>query len=501
MGSLRKQTIISSILVYIGFLIGLANTYFYVKNGSFTTEQFGLTKIFFDFGQNMYAFASLGVIPVIYKFYPYYQDNLKEKEIDLLTWAMLTSLLGFLLVLIAGFYLKPFIVHNYLEKSRLIVVYYYWMFPVALGMLFFSVLEGFCWAIQKTVISNFLKETFMRFLTTIFILLFYFKFIPFPIFMNLFAFLYLCIFLILAIYLIKIRKLNFTLTLSRVTRKFYKKMFSMQMLIFCGTWIVSIAATIDSFIIAGVKNLGLASVGVFTLAQYVSNLIQVPQRSIQPASAGILSRAWKDKNMKEIDRIYSRSSINLLILSLFIFGNIWLNIKQGLDVLDIQKNYSAGLNTLFILAIARIIDAGTGINNMVINTSVLWRFDFISGIILLSVRLPLTWILINHLGIIGSAYADLFAMTIYNLVRFEFLRRKFNMQPFNLKTVYAILLGITAYWISYFISGNLSGWIGIIFRSILFSGIMIIGTIQLKLTPDAGQLIETWRAKRKKSIS
>ena len=84
MGSIRKQTIISSILVYIGFLIGAVNIYLYTKNGSFTLQQYGLTKIFFDFGQNMYTFASLGVIPVIYKFYPYYKDNLEDHKIDLI---------------------------------------------------------------------------------------------------------------------------------------------------------------------------------------------------------------------------------------------------------------------------------------------------------------------------------------------------------------------------------------------------------------------------------
>jgi len=77
MGSIRRQTIQSSILVYIGFLIGAINLYYYTRigNGAFTPEQFGLTRIFFDFSQNMYAFGSLGIIPVIYKFYPYYKGQ------------------------------------------------------------------------------------------------------------------------------------------------------------------------------------------------------------------------------------------------------------------------------------------------------------------------------------------------------------------------------------------------------------------------------------------
>ena len=104
MGSIRKQTIISSILVYIGFFIGFINNYFYTRNGSFTPEQYALTRIFFDFGQIMFAFGSLGVIPVIYKFYPYYKDNLEERKIDLITWAMIASLIGLMLILLGGWF-------------------------------------------------------------------------------------------------------------------------------------------------------------------------------------------------------------------------------------------------------------------------------------------------------------------------------------------------------------------------------------------------------------
>jgi hypothetical protein len=70
MPGIRKQTIQSSIIVYFGFLVGALNMYFYSKHGSFTTDQFGLTRLFFDFAQNIFAFASLGTIPVLYKFLP-----------------------------------------------------------------------------------------------------------------------------------------------------------------------------------------------------------------------------------------------------------------------------------------------------------------------------------------------------------------------------------------------------------------------------------------------
>ena len=497
MGTIRKQTIISSILVYIGFLVGFINNYFYTakvpfgfysSGNTFSPEQYALTRIFFDFAQIMLAFGSLGVIPVIYKFFPYYKDNLEEKKIDLMTGSLAISLIGFLIVLGSGLYFEPLIARKFNERSILVVDYYLWIFPFAAGMIFFSVLEAFCWAIHKTIISNFLKETGMRIITSLLITLYYFKFISFPNFIYSFSFLYLLIFIVLLIYLFRTGHIHFTFSISRVTKKFWKKMVSMQALIFGGTCIAAVAATIDSLIIASVK--GLATAGVFIFAQYAANLIQVPQRSIQAISAGVLSRAWKDKNYSEINRIYERSCINLLIMSLFIFGNLWLNAAPAIQLFKIQDAYSAGLGVIFVLGIVRIVDAGTGLNAMVIGTSTFWRFDFYSGVVLLAFRLPLTYFLIIKYGIIGSAFAELAAYGVYNFIRFEFLRRKFNMQPFSKKTIYTILLALVSYGICYGAFNHITGWIGLLSRAILFSGLMILGVFYGKLTPDAAQLYD-----------
>jgi O-antigen/teichoic acid export membrane protein len=496
MGSIRKQTIISSILVYIGFLIGFVNNTLYTREGFFTPDQYALTRIFFDFSQIMFAFGSLGVIPVIYKFYPYYKDNLPEKKIDILTWAMAISFLGFLLILLGGWLLQPLAVKKFIENSSLVLDYYVWLFPFAMGMLFFSVIEGFCWAIQRSVISNFLKETGLRILTSVLIALFYINVISFSQFIYLFAFQYLVIFIVLLFFLYKEGHIHFNFQISRVTRKYWKKMVNMQALIFSGTVIAAVAATIDSIIIASV--LGLTSAGVFAFGQYAANLIQVPMRSIQAISASILSRAWKDKDYKEIDRIYYRSSINLLLIALFIFGNIWLNVQDGMDVLNIQKKYLDGMGVLFVLGMVRIVDAGTGLNSMVINTSTFWKFDFYSGVTLLALRLPLTYFLIKNYGIIGSAYAELIAYSVFNFVRFEFLRRKFNMQPFRWNTLYALLLGVSAYFTCYFLFGNIHGWLGIFLKAGVFSSVMVAGVFYWKLTPDAAQLYEVLIKKLKK---
>ena len=486
MANIRKQAITSSFLVYLGFIVGAINTYFFVKEGAFTPEQYGLTRLFFDVAQNFFAWASLGVIPVIYKFYPYYKDRLAHNKIDLLTWAFAAAFIGFLLVLAGGFIFEPLVVRKFSRGSAMFVEYYRWVFIFSFGMLFFSILEGYSWAVSKSVFSNFLKETMLRIVTSGLIALYFFKIISFDVFIKLFSFLYIIILIILAIYLYRSKLLPFSFTISHVTRRMRKKMIAMQSLVFGGICIMTLGQTIDSILIAGVQ--GLAQTGIYSLAQFAANIVQVPQRSIQSISTGVLSVAWKQKNLAEINRIYSRSCINLLLIALMIFGNLWLNAESAFTVLDVQADYKKGIIVMMVLGISKIIDAGTGVNNMVIGTSTFWRFDFFSGVIMLALRLPLAYILLQRYGMIGVAFSEVFSMVVYNFLRYEFLRRKFKMQPFSMKTLYSFLVAGVAFAIPYFLFQNLGGWTGIIARASVFSGLFAIGIFIFELTPDIMQL-------------
>ncbi len=68
MSSIRRQSIISVGIIYVGFAIGLLNTYFFTREGGFTEAQYGLTGIFIAIANIMYSFANLGMQAYIYKF-------------------------------------------------------------------------------------------------------------------------------------------------------------------------------------------------------------------------------------------------------------------------------------------------------------------------------------------------------------------------------------------------------------------------------------------------
>ena len=194
--------------------------------------------------------------------------------------------------------------------------------------------------------------------------------------------------------------------------------------------------------------------------------------------------------MKRINRIYHSSSINQLIFSAGMFALIWLNFSDAVTTFRLQAGYIEALWVFFYIGLMRIIDMGTGVNSQIIGTSTFWRFDFLTGIILLTLTLPLNYYLTKKYGVTGPAIANLITFTIYNAIRYWFLIKKFNLQPFTIKTFYTLLLAAVTFYCCYFLFKNIHGFTGMISRSAFFLVLFVAGTLSLKLSPD---LVPVWQ--------
>lgn len=493
MSQVRKQSIISTVFVYFGFIIGFVNTYLFTRQGSpFTPSEYGLTGIFIAVGNLMFAFSNFGMVSVVYKFYPYYNDNLPRKQNDLLSLSLLVSCIGFCFVLLAGYVFKDLVVRKFGGHSPEFLRYYSWIFPFGFSLLLFSMFEVFAWNIRKAILTTFLREVLFRILTSLLIFLLSFQVIhDFDAFIKLYALTYGVTALVLLIYLVWKNEFHLTFRISQVTRKFYKKMRSMATLVYLGSTVFMIATFIDAIIITSL--LGMAAAGIFLLGSGVSGLVQAPQRGTIAASIPVLSKAWKDKDYDKINSIYQRSGINLLIASLGIFFIVWLSYPDVVITFKLKPAYLESLWIFFFLGLARIVDLGTGVNSTIIGTSTYWRFELLSGVILLSLIVPLNYFLIKEFGIIGAGYSNLISLTIYNAIRIIFLKRKFNMHPFSYKTLYAIALAMACYAVCYYAFDSLHGFWAIMLRTAVFVALFGGGVSYLQLSPDVVTIWETVR--------
>ncbi|HEX5026196.1 MAG TPA: polysaccharide biosynthesis C-terminal domain-containing protein [Agriterribacter sp.] len=496
MSTIRRQSIVSSIVIYIGFAVGMLNVYFFTKQGLFTPAQYGLTGIFIAIATTMQAFASLAMPSYIFKFHPYYNHYLPDRKNDMVTWALLTGCIGFLIVMVAGWLFKDVVIRKYNANAPELVHYYYWIFPMGFGLTLFTILESYAWSIQKPVLTNFLREVLWRLFTTLLIILFVFQVIGnFDLFIKMYAFTYPGIALALFIYLIATKKIHFTLHVSKVSRHYFKKILSFCVFIYSGLLISNISLVFDSLVIASVLEDGLGKAGIFALAQIMTSVIQAPQRGIIAASISHLSRAWKDKDMDKIQRIYQRSSINLLLFAAGIFALIALNYTEAIRALQLKDAYLLGFTPFILLGITKVIDLGTGLNSQIIHTSNYWRFELVSGLILLVVMLPLTYILTRRYDIMGPAMANLVSISIYNLIRIVFLWRKFKLQPFTAGTAYTIIAAGCCYAACYYGFRYIHGFGGLFLRSAAFVILYGGSLVYFNLSPD---IQPVWQSIRKR---
>ena len=490
MSSIRRQSIISSIVIYIGFAVGLLNTYFFTRQGNFTEAQYGLTTIFIAIASMMSAIAAIAMPSYIFKFYPYYNDNLPPKKNDIITWALLVSTIGFVLVMIAGWALKHLVLKKFGTNAPQLVTYYYWIFPMGFGLTIYTVLEAYAWSLHKSIVSNFFREVQWRLLTTILIVLFVTNTIKdFDLFIKLFAFTYPGIAISIFAYLVLTKKIHFTFTVSKVSRRFFKKIVTLCSFVYGGTIIFTLSQVFDSFVLASLKGLEVA--GIFGLAAIMTSIIQAPQRGIISASISHLSKAWKDKNMALLQKVYQRSSINQLIFACAIFLLIWMNFTDGINTFGVKATYLDAGWVFFILGLTKIVDMGTGVNTQIIATSTYWKFELISGVILLLLMLPLTYILTKQYGIIGPAIATLISITIYNIIRILFLWKKFKLFPLTIHSLYTVLLAAACYGICYFSFKDMHGLMGMLIRSAMFILLYAMGAIYMKLSPDIQPVIQS----------
>jgi O-antigen/teichoic acid export membrane protein len=399
------------------------------------------------------------------------------------------------LVALFGWLGKDLVIRKYGTNAPELITYYGWLFPLGLGMTLFSLLEAWAWNHQRSVLTNLLKELIWRLYITILILAYGSGWIEFPVFVQAFSLSYLFIAALLLSYMLATGKIRFYLKISPLTRRMKKIILSLCLFVFAGMAILQLALVFDSLVISSLLQGALAQLAIYSLAQNMAAVIQAPQRGLVSASIPPLAKAWKEKNLKEIQRIYQRSSINQLIFATGLLALFALDFQEGITAVGLQSSYLAAFPVILILGTARLVDMGTGLNTQIIQTSTRWRFELVSGVLLLLVTLPSSYYLTKSYGILGTAFAQLIAMVSYNLIRIVFLWKNFSLFPFRWNSLWVLLIGLSSYAATRLLTDSWSGWTALFLQSLLFIGLYSISVFRLKLSPD---LLPIWETLLKK---
>ena len=438
MGVVIRESIKSSFASYTGLIIGLVNVVFlYTK--FLSPDQFGLVRVLQDSSLLFVSFAQLGTPFILIKFFPKFFNGSKDDN-GFLFFIISFSFIGFLIFTILFFSLQATYLNFYVEKSPLILQYFYYVAPLVFGLVYINILESYLITFHKVFVQTFVREVFLKILNTIIILLFAFKFIGFNGFIILLVASYLLSIVILTIYAKKIGGLILKPNFKFLKHKDIKKIWGYGLFTVVGGLGYLVASKIDTIMLPAYT--GLGKTAIYSLALLIATIMEMPKKNLVNSVLSSLSTSINEKNYKLMDEIYKKTSLNLLIFGLLIFLLVWLNIDDLFKIIPNGNLYQSGKHVLFFLLLTRLADLATGVNNEIILYSKYYIYGLVLIVILAILTVITNMIFIPIFGIIGAAIANMLSVSTYFLLEVILIWKKFRSQPFVKNTVISILISV-----------------------------------------------------------
>ena len=485
MGEIRKQGISNSILIIIGAVIGALNVMVLFPM-VLPEAYFGLTRVLIEVTYVVLQFGLLGANAAIVRFW-----SRIALTNQLFRYVLKYTVLCSVLVLAILFVFKDDVVGFYLEKSPLIGEHYNTLYVLFIAGLLFEFFAAASIGMLKTQFPTFLREVFIRIYTAFLILVYYFNLIDEPTFINLFVVGYLLMGILIFITVFKHRNILIA-TKTQLLPEEKRSINKYRLANFFSGFSSGIVNRLDIIMIAAlvssdlIVNNGLKAVAVYSIALYTSTLIEIPSRGVFSISTPVIAKFWANNEISSILSVYKKSSINLFLVSLFLFLLLSLNLDSLLSFL--KDSFASAKPVILILGVSKVFNMLLGVNNIILSTSKHYIVGTFTMIGLIGLTFGLNYWLIPIYGINGAAFGSFVSLTIYNLVSYFFLWYKFNMQPLSLGTLKIIGIAVVAYYLtSYLVIDNVY-W-SVLVKSIVFSCLFLLPIYFLKVSEEINEIV------------
>jgi O-antigen/teichoic acid export membrane protein len=477
MGIVRNQSIKNSISFYIGMAIGAINTVIIYPNVfKENPEHFGLIQILVAYAIVVSTITTFGIPKTFVRFFP----AIKEKG-QLYFLSLITPLVGFVLASISYVLFKEQI-FVLLNASDLLKENFFYIVLLVFFIGFYDVLTSISRSFLNAATPIFINEVFLKFYSMSMLLLHWFGFIDFPTFLKVYLFGYVLKFLILFFIQWKNNRLDFEFSVQKLN---LKEIISFGLFVLVGGASIMIVTRLDMMMIGSL--LDLEQVAFYTVAFFIGNAIKVPGKSIATISTPLLAKAWENQNMKEIQILYAKSSINQLIIGGVFFLCVWINIDDIFSLLPLK--FQGGKWVVFYIGLSQLFNIASGVNGAIIVNSKYYKYDLYTNILLVGITIASNLILIPKYGIDGAAMASAISVLIFNLIRLVLIKVKMNMHPFSLNSLKTIIVLFVIYYLHQYLPKSTIVLIDIFWKSSITIMIYIPLVLWLNLSEDMTAII------------
>jgi O-antigen/teichoic acid export membrane protein len=437
MGIVIRQSIYSSIISYLGVVIGYINLlYLYPK--FLSLEQIGLFRTIQDAAILLAPFAQFGLTQSIFRFYPQFVKD-KSTSHTFITLMMLMALAGFAIFFVIFKIFETPLLSYFQDNAKEIIQYSSWVIWLTLLMVMISALEAFSRSLLKTIVPNLLREIVARLLLSVLVLLYFSGVLSFDQFVIGSVVIYLICLLLLISYLWQQGEISFQTDFKSMDQNKFAELIKYSLLSFAGMAGMILIGKVDSMMVSAM--LDLASNAIYTTAFYMATVIEIPKRALSQITMPLISKAFERNEIKEVATLYRKTSINQFIIGSLLLIGVWINLDNIFYLMPKGENFELGKWVVIIIGFGKLMDMLFGPSSEIIVLSKYYRFNIVLIILLASMVIISNNMLIPRYGIDGAAWGSAFALIIFNVIKFIFIYMKFRIQPFEWATLKVLAIG------------------------------------------------------------
>jgi len=475
LGIVIRQSFWNTVVSYAGVVLGAINVIWLFPTVLGDT-QFGVTRLLISASLIAAQVAQLGMGNVTFRFFPAFQDASSGHK-GFLRILLLVPFVGFLLYLVLFFGFREHFASLFSQNAPLFVRYDLFLIPLVGFTLYFNIFDAWLRSVYRTVSGSFLKDVVLRLLQMMSIGLYWLGLVDFYGFVVAFTAVHGVVLLIILYWTWHTGELNLSHPYTSPTPGLNREIQVYAGYAILGGISAIAIANLDLLMVGAF--LGEANAGYYAIAFFIGTFISIPERSISKISYPIIAQAFKNDDKTLIESVYVKTSLNQVIIGLLIFVGIWANIHNAVVLLP--DGFQVAKNVVIIISAAKLIDMATGANSIILLNSPWYKFDLVLNVILVVLTIVTNLLLIPILGIDGAAWASFITISIYNLIKFVYIKVKLGMQPFRPAILKVLVAGLITFGISAVIPALPSVLLDLIVRSAIMTAVY-------------GAIILLWRA-------
>ncbi len=487
MGIIARQSIKGAVANYVGVAIGFFVSFF-VLTRYLTQEEIGLTRVMVDAALLFSSLAQLGTNASLVRFFPWFKTPSplrgtppsKGGERDVLFHSspsqgevpegrrgkepsqegipnhgifglsVLVPLAGFCLFALAFLLFREPLLTVYAKNSPLVADYFYLIPMLTFFALYTTVFETNASVLLRITVPKLVREVGIRLFNLAAYLLYGYDLISLDVFVWLFCGSYGLAMVLNLMYLRSLGRISFRIDRGFLDRGKVREMARYSL--FMTATVLAGNIPLFNSLFLGAKA-GLALTGVYTIASYIANVVEVPYRSLGAISRPVIATAVKEEDWDEVNRLGKQVSLHQFIVSVSILYLIYINLDTLFALIPNGADYAAGKSVVLILGLAKVVNSSLSVCTDILNFSRHYAWSLLYIAILTLAAIGLNSALIGPDGAIeGAASATLISYLAYFALLMRHLfwnERRVNVLTWGHLKMVAIMTALAALYVAW----------------------------------------------------